>query len=82
MLGDLLMGHAYRVGAGALRFGKEKFCQSPIQSLEHDLLHRPHHIRKPFCCQLMHFLLDFSVLALCIRQQRPQWAASCPPQIR
>ncbi len=28
------------------------------------------------------FLLDFSVLLLCIRQQRPQWAASCPPQMR
>ena len=27
----------------------------------------------------LHFLLNFSVLALCVRQQRPQWAASCPP---
>ena len=26
--------------------------------------------------------VGFSVLALCIRQQRPQWAASCPPQMR
>ena len=29
-----------------------------------------------------HFLLDLSVLALCIRQQRPQRVASCPPQMR
>ena len=30
----------------------------------------------------LQFLLNFSVLALCVRQQRPQWAASCPPQMR
>jgi len=39
VLGDLLMGHAYGIGAGTLRFGQKKFCQPPIQSLEHDLLH-------------------------------------------
>ena len=64
MLGDLLMGHAYRVGVGTLRFGKEKFCQPPIQSLEHDLLHRPHHIRKPFRCQLIEEAADMKILLL------------------
>ena len=54
----MLMGHAYGVGAGTLRFGKEKFCQPPIQPLEHDLLHRPHHIRKPFRCQLIEEAAD------------------------
>ena len=58
VLGDLLMGHAYRVGAGTLRFGKEKFCQPTVQSLEHDLLHRPHHIREPFRCQLIEEAAD------------------------
>ena len=64
MLGDLLMGHAYRVGAGTLRFGKEKFCQPPIQPLEHDLLHRPHHIRKPFRCQFIEEAADMKILLL------------------
>ena len=27
MLGDLLMGHTYRVGAGTLRFGQEQIAQ-------------------------------------------------------
>ena len=63
-MGDLLMGHAYRVGAGTLRFGKEKFCQPPIQSLEHDLLHRPHHIREPFRCQLIEEAADMKILLL------------------
>ena len=62
--GELLMGHVYRVGAGTLRFGKEKFCQSPIQPLEHDLLHRPHHIRKPFRCQLIEEAADIQIFLL------------------
>ena len=64
MLGDLLMGHTYRVGAGTFRFGKEKFCQPLIQPLEHDLLHRPHHIRKPFRCQFIEKTADMEIFLL------------------
>ena len=46
------------------RFGKEKFCQPPIQSLEHDLLHRPHHIRKPFRCQFIEKTADMEIFLL------------------
>ena len=38
--------------------GKEKFCQPTVQPLEHDLLHRPHHIRKSFRCQLIEEAAD------------------------
>ena len=64
VLGNLPMGHAYGIGAGTLRFGKEKFCQPPIQSLEHNLLHRPHHIRKPFRCQLIEEASDIQIVLL------------------
>ena len=64
VLGNLLMGHAYGIGAGTLRFGQEKICQPPIQTLEHDLLHRPHHIRKSFRCQLIEEAADMKILLL------------------
>ena len=33
MLGDLFMGHADRIRAGALRFGQEKARQPPVKAL-------------------------------------------------
>ena len=76
VLGDLLMGHAYRVGAGTLRFGKEKFCQPPIQSLEHNLLHRPHHIRKAFPFRVRSRMTRTEAVSVCVPYQ---WQL-CLPQ--
>ena len=78
------MGHTYRVGAGTFRFGKEKFCQPLIQPLEHDLLHRPHHIRKPFRCQFIEktadmeiFLLELSLIHILLKRLHQERKMTC-----
>ena len=73
---DLLMGHVYRVGVSTFRFGKEKLCQPPIQSLEHDLLHRPHHIRKAFPFRVRSRMTRTEVVSVCVPYQ---WQL-CLPQ--
>ena len=53
VLGQLLVGHADGVGAGARRLGEKELRQPPVKSLEQDLLHRPHHVGKPLGRQLV-----------------------------